>query len=170
MTLLGSNLVPLLLVACGVPEAEMGSSVLLARPPVAALTDAVVERDGVGEMFEIEALVLDLDDRPAANVRVLLTVGWDGASLHPTDSSLLRSQWVRVGRNEREVGLAACVADDPLASCTYLDLQADSAGVAHALLFVDVLPDSGANIPVFASAGGDLASVEIEFEESTVLQ
>lgn len=158
------------LLGCGVPEAEQGSTVVLSGTDVAPLSDAVLERDGIGELFEIEAAIFDRDDQLAPGVRVLLTVGWDGASLHPVHGDPQLVRWVKVGPAESEVGLPACGLDDVEPSCTFLDTKTDADGVARAVLFVDVLPDSGANIPVFASAGGDLASVEIEFEETTVVQ
>ena len=158
------------LLACGAPEAEFGSTVVLTGGAVVPLSDSVLEPDGEGEIFPVEVAVFDPDELPAVGVRVLLTVGWDGAALYPNDDSLPATHWVRIGRTDAEVGLPACSANDLDAGCTFLELQTDGTGIARALLFVDVLPDSGANIPVFGSAGGDVTSIEMEFAEVSVVQ
>jgi hypothetical protein len=133
------------------------------------LADSVVERDGVGELFAIEALVLDPENRPAVGVRVIFTVGWDGASLHPEAAESGGTRLVHWASADTFVRLGEC-DDGSGRPCTFIDVQTDASGVARAQLFVDVLPDSGANIPVFANAGGEVASTEIGFEESSVVQ
>lgn len=152
-----------LLLACAPTEALPGSRVQLPDDLYVPWSEAFLEADDTGEVFPIDVLVVGPDGAPAAGVRVFLTAGWDGASLHPAESegtASARSVW-DVGSG-RARGLRPCAANGRTA-CTYLELVTGADGRVLVDAFIDVAPDSGASVSFYASAGDHVSSVEFGF-------
>ena len=155
----------LLLLACAPPDAEPGS-IVLAPPDASELWDeAYADSDAIGGRFPMEAVVIGPDGAPAVGVRVSVLSGWDGASVRLP--GLTADAAVLDVRTNEVIELGPCGGG--ATDCTWLELVSSSAGRISFDVFVDVAPDSGASVPIFISAGGDVASVEIEFVDSLVV-
>ena len=152
----------LILLGCAPNEAEPGSRVYLPDDLYVPWSEAFVEADDIGEVFPIDLLVLSPDGNPAAGVRVVVTAGWDGASLHAADADAAATRAVWDVGSGRARDLRAS-APGRRANCTYLELVTGSDGRAMVDAFVDVAPDSGASVSFYAAAGDHVGSVEFGF-------
>ncbi|MSQ02798.1 MAG: hypothetical protein EXR71_13060 [Myxococcales bacterium] len=155
----------LLFAACAAPDAEPGSVVL--PPPDAAepWDEAYTDDDDIGGRFPMEAVVIGPDGAPAVGVRVSVLSGWDGASVRLPGSTAVTT--VLDVRTNEVIDLGPCGGG--ATDCTWLELVSSGAGRISFDVFVDVAPNSGGSVPVFISAGGDVASVEIEFVDALVV-
>ncbi len=158
-------MIALLLAACAPPDAEPGSIVLAPADTAEPWEEAYADEDDIGGRFPMEAVVLGPGGAPAVGVRVSVLSGWDGASVRllgkPADSTALDV------RTNEVIELGSCGGG--ATDCTWLELVSTATGRISFDVFVDVAPDSGASVPIFISAGGDVASVEIEFVDALVV-
>lgn len=158
-------MIQLLLLACAVPEAEPGSVVLVDDDQSEPWDVAYEVADDVGGLFPMEAVVVGPDGLPAAGVRVSVLSGWDGATVRVRQPGA--GLFALDVRSNEVVELGACSTAP--SGCTWLELITSSEGKVNFAVFVDVAPDSGASVPVFITAGDDVASVELEFADAVVV-
>lgn len=158
-------MIALALLGCAVPEAEPGSVVLTEDDVLEPWDVAYEVADDIGGLFPMEALVVGPDGAPAAGVRVSVLSGWDGASVRAP--RVAPGPLVLDVRSNDVVELGACPGAP--GGCTWLEAVTSSEGRVAFSVFVDVAPDSGASIPIFITAGDDVASVEIEFADAVVV-
>jgi len=155
----------LALLACAAPDAEPGSVVLPGDDVVEPWDEAYADADDIGGLFPMSAWVVGPDGAAASGVRVSVLSGWDGATVRAPRAPV-GALALDVRRNE-VVELGHCAPGS--SACTWLELVTGSDGRINFDVFVDDAPAVHAAVPLFISAGDDVAEVEIQFTAIAVV-